>query len=662
MVWKHPLLPVVVLYLVLAFLVLAPVYTSAGTDLSLRIIGYSPDRDDPGGPEWQGGVWRYWWFRESLAALLDQDGGGPTALKHALVVTGIQAYGNGFHLWLLALIEKITALPVPAVCNLFIALALVLNALGAWLLAREAGAGRFGSALAGAVFMINPYALGMAQDGRMRELILWWIPLALCALLRGRKSGNPWSFLLAGFLLGAALFTHWYQGIFAAAAALVLFLWPAGFMGAEPKHRRGIGETALEGLLVLLVALLVCMPAAATFFHPGLEGGGLGEFSWGQPLPGLEAMFVPTRTLVGAGSPLHTAPGAENFANLGRILHDSAPPDYLVNPWGSRPFPLIITLLALAALLANPRRWGPWALVLLGAYLFSLGPYLKTPGGAFVASPGGIRLPYGWFYPLVPFLSRLAHPDRAQSLVALSLAIMAGGWLGAREAGGAFRRLLFVALIILALGMGQEIVRGQLPLAVADYRFADIFLRLDNLPPGGVVEVPLTGNTNGAQFDQVRHHRPLFRGWNTAAALLPASSLPARLSSARIDEAMVDAWLGSVVAQAAGTGNRKGEKKEYRRLPIGDGGGGNAGSAYGGNLGPDRLEAGRGQLLEGGFRYLVLRERYCLIADRESPTPVYEEIRRLLSAQIGSPLMEQPEWSGSPWRTALFDLGVVSDR
>src|SRR3954453_10469076 len=71
---------------------------------------------------------------------------------------------------------------------------------GAWLLARELGAGRLGAFVAGAAFAYAPWRL--EQDGHLHVLSSGGIPLALALLVRGYRTGRP-SVVFAGWAVAA---------------------------------------------------------------------------------------------------------------------------------------------------------------------------------------------------------------------------------------------------------------------------------------------------------------------------------------------------------------------------------------------------------------------------------------------------------------------------
>ncbi|MEA2431556.1 MAG: hypothetical protein QOI19_2029, partial [Thermoleophilaceae bacterium] len=71
---------------------------------------------------------------------------------------------------------------------------------GAYLLARELGAGRVGAFVAGAAFAYAPWRL--EQDGHLHVLSSGGIPLALFLLVRGYRKGSG-RLVLAGWLVAA---------------------------------------------------------------------------------------------------------------------------------------------------------------------------------------------------------------------------------------------------------------------------------------------------------------------------------------------------------------------------------------------------------------------------------------------------------------------------
>jgi hypothetical protein len=84
--------------------------------------------------------------------------------------------------------------------NLLFLFAWTLPFLGAYLLARELGLGRFGAAAAGAAFAYAPYRV--TEAGHLHVISSGGIPLALFLLLRGYRRGSR-RLVLAGWLVSA---------------------------------------------------------------------------------------------------------------------------------------------------------------------------------------------------------------------------------------------------------------------------------------------------------------------------------------------------------------------------------------------------------------------------------------------------------------------------
>src|SRR4051795_10817966 len=84
--------------------------------------------------------------------------------------------------------------------DLLFLLAYAVAFLGAYLLARELGAGRAGAMVAGTAFAYAPWRL--EQDGHLHVLSSGGIALALALLVRGYRRGRP-GLVLAGWLVAA---------------------------------------------------------------------------------------------------------------------------------------------------------------------------------------------------------------------------------------------------------------------------------------------------------------------------------------------------------------------------------------------------------------------------------------------------------------------------
>jgi hypothetical protein len=141
--------------------------------------------------------------------------------------------------------------------NVLFLFAYALCFLGAWLLARELGAGRAGAAVAGAAYAYAPWRL--EQDGHLHVLSSGGIPLALFLLLRGYRNQRrglvlsgwlvaAWQLSL-GFTLGLQL---GYLLLTFAAIAVIVAIRQGRRLGAPMLRVTAVGVAlfALTGLLL----------------------------------------------------------------------------------------------------------------------------------------------------------------------------------------------------------------------------------------------------------------------------------------------------------------------------------------------------------------------------------------------------------------------------
>ena len=158
--------------------------------------------------------------------------------------------------------------------NLLFLFAWSLCFVGAWLLARELGAGRVGAAAAGAAFAYAPYRV--TEAGHLHVISGGGIPLSLFMLLRGYRRGSR-GLLVAGWLVAAWQmslgFTLGLQFAYLLAVlALLAAIWwwrqhssstaerPAGGASSPPKvvdasSPPTVGDTSSRGAVASLRAL-----------------------------------------------------------------------------------------------------------------------------------------------------------------------------------------------------------------------------------------------------------------------------------------------------------------------------------------------------------------------------------------------------------------------
>jgi hypothetical protein len=284
---------------------------------------------------------------------------------------------------------------------------------GAWMLARELGAGRTGAAVAGLVYAYSPWRL--EQEGHLHVISSGGIALALALLVRGYRRGSgraiaagwlvaAWQFSL-GFTLGLPM-TY----LLAAGTVAVAVVW---WRRGRPRPPREVVVATVAGMLCFaVVAVALARPYLRVLHdHPearrtlsdvaAFSGGpqkflAASEFSrvWGAAMAPVRdtLSFVPEQTL---------------FPGLATLL------------------------LALVGLRAGtlPRRLriglGAGA---LGFAVLSLGVSLGA---------GSWLYPYRWLYELLPGWQGIRVPGRLHTFTTLCLALLAAG--GAQAIAGRVR-------------------------------------------------------------------------------------------------------------------------------------------------------------------------------------------------------------------------------
>jgi hypothetical protein len=145
--------------------------------------------------------------------------------------------------------------------NLLFIFTYALAFLGAYLLARELGAGDWGGAVAGAAFAYAPWKLG--QNGHLHVLSSGGIPLALALLLHGYRRGRG-RWVVGGWLVAAWQMTLGFNlGLQFAYLLIALALVVAGHWVVDRTRRPSravIGASAAGIGIFLTVTVLVAAP------------------------------------------------------------------------------------------------------------------------------------------------------------------------------------------------------------------------------------------------------------------------------------------------------------------------------------------------------------------------------------------------------------------
>src|SRR3954463_1585832 len=267
---------------------------------------------------------------------------------------------------------------------------------GAYLLARELGAGRIGGVVAGAAFAYAPWRL--EQDGHLHVLSSGGVPLALALLVRGYRRGSG-RLVLAGWLVAAwQLSLGFSLGLQLAYLLLVLAVLALA-LGFRPPRATLIAPLG-GGLAFVLVAVLLS--------RPYLEVG--------RDHP--ESKRTPDRVAAASGWPrMYIAtPGANTVwsrATEGQRRHLTSVPEQTLFP-GLAIVALAVACLGLGGFTRRLRWW------LAGGVLLCAWLALGFHDGSF---PWPYELAYKW----LPGWESSRTPGRLNTLTSLGLALLAGG-------------------------------------------------------------------------------------------------------------------------------------------------------------------------------------------------------------------------------------------
>src|SRR4051812_10202877 len=329
--------------------------------------------------------------------------------------------------------------------DLLFLFAYALAFLGAYLLARELGAGRAGGFVAGAAFAYAPWRL--EQDGHLHVLSSGGIPLALFLFVRGYRRSNS-RLVLAGWVVAAwQLSLGFSLGLQLAYLMLVLALGALAF-GWRPPRTTWVASAG-GALAFVLVAVLLARPyLEVAHDHPESKrtDATVAAFS------GWPRMYLAPP---GANT-LWSGVTVEQRERLKFVPEQTLFPGVLV---------IALALLCLARGVYSRRlRWWLFGGVLACAWL-ALGFH-----------EGSFPWPYELVYHHLPGWQSSRTPSRLNTLTSLGLALLAAG--GAAWLAGRVRRAWLVGTVltacVLAEGAGFSLeggVRGpahpSVPLAPA---------------------------------------------------------------------------------------------------------------------------------------------------------------------------------------------------
>jgi len=287
---------------------------------------------------------------------------------------------------------------------------------GAWLLARELGAGRTGAAVAGAAFAYAPWRL--EQEGHLHVISSGGIALALFLLVRGYRRGSA-AAILAGWVVAA-----WQLSLGFTLGLPLVYLLAAGTLAAAVAWwRRGRPRPARRVLLATGAGMLCFALVAGLLARPYLR------VLHDHP----EARRTLTDVAAFSGPPQKFLAAPESS----RVWGAAAAPvrDSLTFVPEQTLFPglaiLALALLGLRARTLRRRLRIGLGLAALGCAVLSLGVALGDWSWLY---------PYRWLYELLPGWQGIRVPGRLHTFTTLCLALLAASGAQAIAAGVRARR------------------------------------------------------------------------------------------------------------------------------------------------------------------------------------------------------------------------------
>jgi hypothetical protein len=335
-------------------------------------------------------------------------------------------------------------LPLPLAFTASILLQFLLAGWGMFRWGEEEGLGREAALLAALVFTLSG---PLASCGSLQNLLSsWaWVPLALFALARYRRTRSRWA--LAAH--AAALAVQLLAGDPVAAGTTIVI----GILLAPPASAPALRSMAARILPSLAGALLAC----------GLALVGI--------LPAREMLAVSGRA---GGIPLQDALvwSVTPFRLLELVVPSLYGDPTTLQPatyWGGMvfqkgyPFLLSLYLGAVPILLGFAALGGSRTKKAMPLGAFTLFAVLASLGAA-----GGV---YPLMYRFVPLVSSLRYPSRFMLCASLGVALLSGmgmdrlmrGWEKPASPSPQVRLLLAGSLLVCALGAGAAALPGVLP-------------------------------------------------------------------------------------------------------------------------------------------------------------------------------------------------------
>lgn len=281
--------------------------------------------------------------------------------------------------------------PFPLAFTLQYFVAFLWGGVGAWLLARRWGIGRWGAVAAGLAFGLSAHFATLTYAGHMQKVLaIAWLPWALAGFTRLDLKGA----LLAGLALAMQLLASHPQIAYYTIACGVLLVVCSSAIRQRPLHT----------IALFLVSLVLAGALSSAQLLPVLEMNAESNRAGGVEFDEATKTSFPPWELIEIAAPRFSGDSIRGGRGvyLGGWGVERIVSDYAGAGW------LVFVLVGLVA--GGRRRW-PWVALWVVACAMAVGSHTPL---------------YGWAYRLVPGIASFRSPGTVMVVMALSTAMLAG--------------------------------------------------------------------------------------------------------------------------------------------------------------------------------------------------------------------------------------------
>ena len=365
-----------------------------------------------------------------------------------------------------------------------------------------------GGFVAGTVFASSPYLYGEGAAGCIELVAAGFLPMfALTLVMLVRAPDWKRAAACAAVLAIIGPF-NWYYTLFAG----ILGAGVLGWQVAAGRWRAAAWMAAAITLAAALDSPLIPLVRRETPTRPPVSAELFSDSDAWTRVEAISDGTTPLASITAAAMEEHDALQVMQNSTTVRAFAQAR---FTVNPLQSTPG-MVAFLIGICGAATAGRRGAMWAWLAVGASVLTLGPFLRideTPPLPVWA--GKLPLPYYFFYQYVPFFSKAYRPYRIGVVTLTCCAALGAAGFGVLALEVRRRWLRMGVLCLGIIAATQPFWSGDRPALrpIADPTIPEIYTRLADLPPGGVVEVPLqyqpltTANAR-FQFNQIAHHHP----------------------------------------------------------------------------------------------------------------------------------------------------------